>query len=97
VQGFGGVTRCLRLPAFRRLLAAYVLNELAWSVGTLALSVLVYRRTGSAIGSAAFFLCSQVLPALVSPALVARFDRTPPRRVLPALYGLEALLFAALA
>ena len=58
--------RCLRIVAFRRLLMAYVLNELAWSVGTLALSLLVYKRTGSAIGSAAFFLCSQFLPALLN-------------------------------
>ncbi len=85
------------MPAYRRLLAAYVLNELAWSVGTLALAVLVYRRTGSAIGSAAFFLCSQVLPALVSPALVVKLDRASPRRVLPALYGIEAALFGVLA
>lgn len=89
--------RCLRMRAYRRLLAAYVLNELAWSVGTLALSVLVYRRTGSAIGSSAFFLCAQVVPALVSPALVARLDRTSPRRVLPILYAVESALFAVLA
>lgn len=87
----------LRLPVFRRLLAAYVLNELAWSVGTLALAVLVYRRTGSAIGSAGFFIVSQVLPALMSPAMVARLDRSPPRLVLPALYGVEAVLFGVLA
>ena len=73
------MTRCLQIPAFRRLLAAYVFNELAWSVGTLALSVLVYRRTGSAIGTSVFFLCSQVIPALLSPALVARLDRGAPR------------------
>lgn len=91
------MTRCLRLPAFRHLVAAYVLNELAWLVGTLALSVLVYRRTGSAIGSAAFFICAQFLPALLSPAVVARVDRRSPRRVLPALYAVEALLFGVLA
>lgn len=89
--------RCLRLPAYRNLLIAYVLNELSWSVGTLALAVLVYRRTGSAIGSAGFFICSQVAPALLSPALVARLDRAAPRRVLPGLYALEAVLFAVLA
>ena len=89
--------RCLRIPAFRRLLAAYVLNELAWSVGTLALSLLVYRRTGSAIGSAGFFLCAQFLPALLSPALVARLDRASVRVVLPILYLVESLLFGALA
>ena len=89
--------RCLRIVAFRRLLAAYVFNELAWSVGTLALSLLVYRRTGSAIGSAGFFLCSQFLPALLSPALVARLDRASVRIVLPTLYAVEALLFGVLA
>jgi len=91
------VIRCLRLPAFRRLLLAYVFNELAWSVGTLALAVLVFRRTGSAIGSTGFFLCAQFLPALLSPPLVARLDRTAPGKVLPALYAVEAVLFAVLA
>jgi MFS family permease len=91
------VIRCLRIVAFRRLLTAYVLNELAWSVGTLALSLLVYRRTGSAIGSAGFFLCSQFLPALLSPALVARLDRASVRVVLPILYAVEAVLFGVLA
>ena len=89
--------RCLRIVAFRRLLLAYVLNELTWSVGTLALSLLVYKRTGSAIGSAGFFLCAQFLPALVSPALVARLDRTSVRAVLPILYVVEAALFGVLA
>ncbi len=89
--------RTLRLPAFRALLAAYTLNELGWSVGTLALTVLVYRRTGSALGAMVFFLCSQFFPALLTPPLVARIDQRPPGRVLPALYGLEALLFGALA
>ena len=56
--------RVLRLPVYRRLLAAYSLNELAWSVGALALAVLIYRRTGSALGSTAFFLVSLVIPAL---------------------------------
>lgn len=89
--------RCLRLPVFRRLVSAYVLNELAWSVGTLALAVLVYRHTGSALGSAAFFICAQFLPALLSPAVVARLDRHLPRRVLPGMYALEAVLFGVLA
>jgi MFS family permease len=91
------VIRCLRIVAFRRLLAAYVLNELAWSVGTLALSLLVYKQTGSAIGAAGFFLCAQFLPAVLSPALVARLDRTSVRLVLPVLYAIEAVLFGVLA
>lgn len=87
----------LAIPVYRRLLAAYGLNELTWSVGTLALAVLVYRRTGSALGSTAFFLCSQVIPALATPWLVARIDQRPPRRVLPLLYATEGVLFGLLA
>ena len=89
--------KVLRLPVYRRLLTAYALNELAWSVGTLALSVLVYRRTGSALGATAFFLCSQVLPAFASPPLVARLERHPARLLLPALYLVEGAVFGALA
>jgi MFS family permease len=89
--------RVLQLPVYRRLLGAYTLNELAWSFGTLALAFLVYARTGSALGATAFFLCSQFVPALVSPVIVARLDHWTPRRVLPALYALEAVTFLALA
>jgi hypothetical protein len=87
----------LRIPAFRRLLAAYALNELAFMVGMVALTLLIYRRTGSAWGATAFFLCSQFVPALVSPMLVARLDHLPLRPILPALYWLEAVIFVVLA
>ncbi|MBV9917275.1 MAG: MFS transporter [Solirubrobacterales bacterium] len=89
--------RVLALRGYRRLLVAYGLNELAVAIGALALAVLVYRHTGSAIGAAAFFLSAQFVPALISPALVARIDGLAAARVLPALYGLEALTFLALA
>ena len=88
--------RVLELPAYRRLLAAYTLNELAWALGSLALAYLIYRRTGSAAGAAAFFLCTQFAPALISPLLVARIDQHHPRLVLPVLYSLEGGLFLAL-
>jgi hypothetical protein len=91
------VRRVLKLPSYRRLLAAYTLNELAWSIGSLTLTVLVYRRTGSAIGTAGFFLCAQFVPALVSPGVVARLDQSATRVVLPTLYALEGVLFLALA
>jgi hypothetical protein len=89
--------RVLALPAYRRLLLAYTLNELAWGIGIVALALLVYRRTGSAVGAAAFFLTANFVPALISPSLVARIDQLPMRRVLPALYLLEALSFVGLA
>jgi MFS family permease len=89
------VTRLLRLAAYRRLLAAYTLNELAWGLGTLALSFLVYRRTGSAVGAAGFYLGAQFVPALSAPALVARVDHLPARMILPILYVSESLAFLA--
>jgi predicted MFS family arabinose efflux permease len=87
----------LHIPGYRRLLVAYGLNELAWSVGTLALAVLVYRRTGSALSATAFFICSQVAPAVLSPLSVSRVDQRSPRVILPVLYLLEAVLFGVLA
>jgi MFS family permease len=91
------VKAVLKLPAYRRLLAAYALTLLAWWVGSVTLALLVYRKTGSAVGAAAFFLCAQFGPALVSPLLVARVDQRAPRRVLPVLYAFEALAFVGLA
>jgi len=91
------VRQVFGVPVFRRLLAAYGLNELTWSFGTIALAVLVYRRTGSALGTTAFFLCSQFAPALASPLLVAHVTAVDQRRVLRFLYGLEAALFGLLA
>ncbi|HUA06453.1 MAG TPA: MFS transporter [Solirubrobacteraceae bacterium] len=91
------MNRVLQIPAFRRLLAAYTLNELAFMVGSLTLALLVYQSTGSAFGAAAFFLASQFVPALLAPLAVARLEHRRPRPVLPALYWFEAIVFFALA
>ena len=91
------MTRVLKIGAYRRLLAAYTLNELAFMVGALALALLVYRRTGSALGAAAFFLTAQFVPALISPMAVARLDHRSLRPILPALYWFEAVVFFTLA
>ena len=88
--------RVLEYPAYRRLLGAYALNEIALSISALTLSLLVLRRTGSSLAAAAYFLCAQFVPALAAPALVGRLDLRSPRAVLPALYGAEAVLFALL-
>jgi Major Facilitator Superfamily len=87
----------IRVPAFVSLMAAYSLNELAWSVGTLALSILVYKKTGSALGSTGFFLLSQVVPGFLAPLVVPRLEGLAPSRLLPTLYWLEAVLFGVLA
>ena len=86
----------LSVPAFRRLATSYTLNELTWSFGTIALAVLVYERTGSALATTLLFLATTFAPALLAPALTARLDQFPARRALPGLYLVEAALFAAL-
>src|SRR4051812_32828140 len=88
--------RPLRNPAFRRLAATYTLDEVAWSFGTVALAILVFDRTGSALAATALFLASTFGPALLAPALTARLDRLPVRRALPGLYVVDALLYAVL-
>ncbi len=87
----------LSIPTYRRLLAAYALNELVFMIGSVALALLVYTRTGSALGATAFFLVTQFVPALISPMCVARLDQLPARVVLPVLLALEALIFVVLA
>jgi MFS family permease len=82
---------------FGRLLFSYTLNELGDSIGIVALAVLVYDRTGAVAPTAAFFFAAKFLPALLAPVLTARLDQVAVRRSLPALYVLEALVFAALA
>jgi hypothetical protein len=89
--------RVLQLPAYRRLLTAYTLNELGFSIGMVALSFLIYHRTGSAFGAAAYYLCSQFAPAVLAPMMVARIDQLPAARILGTLYAVEALLFLGLA
>ena len=66
--------RVLQLAPYRRLVVTSLLNELASSIGAVALALLVYRRTGSAIGATAFFLCAQFAPAILSPFFVARLE-----------------------
>jgi MFS family permease len=82
---------------FGRLLTSYTVNEIGDSVGIVALAVLVYDRTGEVAPTAAFFIAAKFLPAVLAPALTARVDQLPLRRILPAIYALEAVVFAALA
>jgi MFS family permease len=87
----------LKRPQFRRLATSYAVNELGDWMGIVALSVLVFDRTGSAMATAALFIGTRFLPALIAPVLVARVERPPPRFVLPVIYCGEAAAFAALA
>src|SRR5579859_7726083 len=88
--------RVLQLGGYRRLLLSTLVIQLTSEIGAVALSLLVYRRTGSALGAAGFFLCAQFGPALLSPAVVARLDQRAARITLSLLYGLELVVFVAL-
>lgn len=89
--------RVLQLGAYRRLLLGTLLNQLAYEISVVALSLLVYRRTGSALGAAGFFLCSEFGPAVIGPVIVARVDQLPARLILTLLYAAEVVVFALLA
>ena len=87
----------MRHPAFRRLAFSYAVNEMGDWLGIVALSVLVFERTDSALATALLFIGTGFLPGLLTPFFVARFERPPPRFVLPAIYAAEALAFGGLA
>lgn len=86
----------LRRPVFRRLTASLAVNELGNWMGIVALSVLVFDRTGSAFATSALFIGTTFVPALIAPVLVARVEQPPPRYALPVIYCGEAAAFAAL-
>lgn len=92
-----GRLRPLRIRPFGRLLASYTVNELGDSVGVVALAVLVFDRTGEVLPTAALFLATKFVPAMLAPFLTAKLDQVAVRRTLPALYAFEALVFSALA
>src|ERR1700753_3316208 len=75
-----GLRAPLRRPLFRRLLATYSINEMGDWMGIIALSLLVYEATHSAYATAALFIGTRFLPALLAPLLVTRAEKPPPRR-----------------
>jgi predicted MFS family arabinose efflux permease len=87
----------LRVGGFKVLAGGYTINELGNWLGDIALAVLVWDQTGSAMATALLFIGTRFVPALVAPAIVARAEVLRPRRSLPLLYGLDALVFGALA
>ncbi len=87
----------LRRPVFRRLAVSYAVNELGDWMGVIALSVLVFDETGSAVATAVLFLATQFLPGLVAPVFVTKVEQRPPRLTLPLIYCVEAAAFGGLA
>jgi predicted MFS family arabinose efflux permease len=87
----------LRLPAFRRLAGAYAISRFGEFIALVAIAPAVYDQTHSALAVAALLLAREMAPVAVAPALTARLDRVPIRRVVPAVYAAEAVLMCALA
>jgi MFS family permease len=92
-----GALAPLRLPGFRQLAGAYTFNELGNWVGEIALAILVFDETDSALATAALFIGMHFLPAFLSQGVIARAEPIGTKRVLPALYLGEAVVFTALA
>ncbi|WP_103335779.1 MFS transporter [Amycolatopsis sp. CA-126428] len=93
-----GVTRsAFAVRGFRLLWLAGLLSVAGDQLARVALSILVFQRTGSAALSAATYALS-MLPALVSGALLSWLaDRYPRRRVMVACDGIRAGLVAVMA
>lgn len=92
-----GLRDPLRRRPFRHLAISYAVNEMGDWLGIVALSVLVFEITDSALATTLLFLGTGFLPALLTPFFVARLERPPPRYVLPLIYAAEAASFVALA
>ncbi len=94
---YASARRPLQVAGFPQVAAGYTINELGNWLGDIALAVLVFDRTHSALATAALFLAARFLPALCAPVLTARLERFEGARVLPALHLAEALVFGVLA
>ncbi len=82
---------------YRPLFGSYLLSTVGDELARLALTVLVYQRTGSALLSAATFAISYLPWLLGGPVLSALADRFPRKTVLVASDGARALLVAVMA
>jgi MFS family permease len=87
----------LAIPAFRRLAIGYTLNELGDWMATIALAILVYDATDSALATTVLFLAAKFLPSLVVPVLAARAEAYAVSRSLASFHAVETVVFAALA
>lgn len=67
----------LRVRAFRRLAALYPIDGLLEWGSSIALMVLVYRQTGSALATGGLLVCKQVIPGLLTPMAGRRLDGAP--------------------
>ena len=92
-----GTFKPLRDRHFRPLVVAFSVNEIGDWMGSVALAILVFDQTGSAMATAGLFMATQFLPAFLAPPLVARLELLRSGRALPWVYASEAAVFALLA
>jgi len=81
----------LRHSELRRIVAGYTVNRLGTWFGFIALAIAVFDHTHDTLAVASLLLASQVLPALLVPALVARVEASTKRGELTRLYLFEAV------
>ncbi|MBW8485784.1 MFS transporter [Actinomadura parmotrematis] len=92
-----GFRRLFAVGEFRALFGLQALQAGGDQVRVLALSVLVYGRTGSPF-QAALVLCAGMLPYVLGGALLLSLaDRWPARRLLTGVHGARAVVAALLA
>jgi hypothetical protein len=75
-----------RSRRLRRIVFAYTINRFGTWFGYVALSIVVFDQTHSALAVAALLVGSQVLSAFLVPALVARVESTSAPSSLSGLY-----------
>lgn len=88
------MTSALRTPAFRRLWAAGLVSDTGDWLLFIALPLVVYDLTGSAVGMSLAFLLELVPAMLIAPLasrLITRFDRRRLMMVVGAAQGLSLL------
>ncbi len=81
----------------RRILLAYTVNQLGTWFAYVALMLSVYDHTHSALAVASLLVAGRLLPALLTPTLVAKVELSERRGGLSRLYMLEGVVALALA
>jgi len=77
-------------PRLRRVLVAYTVNRLGSWIGYVAIALVVFDHTHSALAVAALLAAAEALPAFVVPVLVAWVEASPRNYELSGLYFFEA-------
>jgi hypothetical protein len=91
-----GMRSTLSSPRLRRVLIAYTVNRLGSWVGYVALALVVFDHTHSALAVAALLAAAEALPAFVVPVLVAWVEASPRNFELSGLYLFEAATTVAI-